>query len=98
MDYYQVKIRTAVHNDIEEFSDYIFRHSFNREIASKVSSKIYQTIFSLSFMPYRFEEYLEWYRRVILDWKYKIIYRVEEETKKVIIIRIFRTEFEESVI
>lgn len=98
MDYYQVKIRTAVHNDIESFSDYIFRHSFSREIANKISTKIYQTIFSLAFMPYRFEEYIEWYRRVILDWKYKIIYRVEEKNKKVIIIRIFRTELSESVI
>jgi plasmid stabilization system protein ParE len=43
-------------------------------------------------MPEMYQRYLGEYRRVIVDWKYKIIYKIDEEKKKVIIIRIVRSE------
>lgn len=90
--FYKIVIRDQVHKDIFELSDYIYRFSFSREIATKVYDDLYSAIFSLNFLPYRFEKYLTEYRRIIVDWNYKIIYKIEEENKKIIIIRVLRTQ------
>lgn len=90
--FYNIVIRDLVHEDINELSDYIYRFSFSEEIASKIYNDIYSAIFSLDFLPYRFEKYIWEYRRLIVNWNYKIIYKIEEKNKKVIIIRVFRNE------
>ncbi len=95
---YKVVIRDIANKDIEDLSDYVFRHSFDLEIAKKVSNRLYEAIFSLRIFPSRFEKYIKDYRRMILDWKYKIIYKIEEEKKKVVIVRIFRVELEGTMI
>jgi hypothetical protein len=61
-------------------------------VAQKVYDDLYASIFSLEFLPNRYEKYFGDYRRVIINGSYKMIYRVVEEEKKVIIIRIFRVE------
>lgn len=92
--FYKIEIPNLVHRDIEELSDYIFRFSFDINISKKVYDNLYKSIFSLDFMPNRFEKYIWEYRRIIVNWSYKILYRVDEENKKVIIIRVIRTEQE----
>lgn len=96
--FYNVVIRDAVHDDINDLSDYIFRFSFSREIAKKIYDDLYSNIFSLNFMPNRYEIYFWEYRRIIVKWSYKIIYKVDEKNKKVIIIRVFRVELENNSI
>jgi len=39
-----------------------------------------------------YQEYLWEYRRVIVKWSYKIIYKIDEENKKVIVVRVIRAE------
>lgn len=90
--FYKIVIRKAVYDDIFELSDYVFRTSFSIEIAKKIYDDLYACIFSLDFMPNRYEIYFWEYRRIILKWSYKIIYKVNEENKKVIIIRVMRVE------
>lgn len=90
--FYKIVIRDVVHEDIYELSEYVFRFSFSREISKKIYDDLYANIFSLDFMPNRYQVYFWEYRRIIVSWSYKIIYKVDEESKKVIIIRVFRTE------
>lgn len=90
--FYKIEIPNIVKNDIYNLSDYIYRFSFSKQIANKVYNDLYSAIFSLNFLPNRFEKSIWEYRRIIVDWNYKIFYRVDEENKKVIIIRVFRSE------
>lgn len=90
--FYKIEIPNIVHEDIYELSEYVFRFSFSREISKKIYDDLYANIFSLDFMPNRYQVYFWEYRRIIVNWSYKIIYKVDEESKKVIIIRVFRTE------
>jgi len=91
--FYNIEIPKIVHKDIFELTRlYIFRLSYSIEISQKIYDNLYSAIFSLDFMPYRNEIYYWEYRRIIVNWNYKIIYKVNEEDKKVIIIRIFRVE------
>lgn len=90
--FYKIVIRDVVHEDIYELSEYVFRFSFSREISKKIYDDLYANIFSLDFMPNRYQVYFWDYRRIIVNGSYKIIYKVDEESKKVIIIRVFRTE------
>ncbi len=88
---YKIIIRKAVFIDIDEITKYSFRFTFDKDISQNIQNKLFWAIYSLEFLPERFEEYNENYRRMIVDWKYKIIYRIEEKTKKVFIIRILKT-------
>lgn len=90
--FYKIVMRDAVHNDIFNLTEYIYRFSLSKQIANKVYNDLYSAIFSLNFLPNRFEKSIWEYRRLIVDWNYKIFYRVDEENKKVIIIRVLRSE------
>jgi len=90
--FYKIEIPNIVHNDIIELTDYVLRFSFSKEVAKKIYDNVYSSIFSLDFLPNRYEIYFWEYRRIILNWSYKIIYKVDEKEKKVIIIRVFRVE------
>jgi len=95
--FYNIEIPPIVILDIKELSDYIYRLSLNQEISRKIYDDLYKSIFSLNFLPYRFEKYIWEYRRIIVKWSYKIFYKIEEDNKKVIIIRVIRTEQETTI-
>lgn len=90
--FYKIEIPNIVIKDIHDLSDYIYRLSFSKEIANKVYDNLYSAIFSLDFLPYRYEKDVWDYRRIIVDWNYKIYYKIQEEYKKVIIIRVIRSQ------
>lgn len=92
--FYIIEMPPIVKNDIIELSDYIYRFSFNQEIAKRIYDDLYKAIFSLEFLPYRYETYIGEYRRIIVKWSYKIFYKIDEDNKKVIIIRVIRSEQE----
>ena len=96
--FYKIVIRDAVHDDINELSEYIFRFSFDINVSKKVYDNLYKAIFSLDFLPNRYEKYIWEYRRIIVNGSYKILYRVDEENQKVVIIRVIRSEQEENII
>ncbi|MCH2188410.1 type II toxin-antitoxin system RelE/ParE family toxin [Candidatus Gracilibacteria bacterium] len=78
--------------DIDELTDYIYRFSFDKNISQKIYDDLYKKILSLNFLPNRYEKYLGDYRRIIVNGNYKIFYKIDEENKKVIIVRVIRTE------
>lgn len=94
--FYKIEIPKVVENDISELSDYIYRFSYDKEIARKVYDELYKSIFSLDFLPNRYQKYIWEYRRIIVKWSYKIYYKIDEINSKVIIIRILRSEQEET--
>ncbi len=89
---YKVVIRNQVHDDIYEFADYIFRFSFSESISKNISDVIYEKINWLNFMPHMYQKVLWEYRVALVKKTYRIFYRVEEENKKVIIVRVIRTD------
>ena len=80
--FYKIEISNLAYKDILDLTTYIYEISYSYSIAKKIYDNLYQAIFSLEFMPYRFEKYIWEYRRLIVDWKYKIIYRIEEKKRK----------------
>lgn len=90
--FYRIVIRDEVHDDIFELSDYIYRMSYDSFVSKKIYDDLYKAIFSLDFLPNRHEKYIWEYRRIIVNGSYRVFYRVDEENKKVIIIRVIRAE------
>ena len=89
---YNIEISDNVRADINDLTDYIYRTSFSKIIAKKIHDELYRVIFSLNFMPEMYQKYLWEYRRVIVKWSYKIIYKIDEKNKKVIVVRVIRAE------
>ena len=89
---YNIEIPDNVRDDIDKLTDYIYKKSFSKTISKKIYDELYRVIFSLNFMPEMYQKYLWEYRRVIVKWSYKIIYKIDEENKKVIVIRVIRAE------
>ncbi len=94
---YTLQIKPQVYEDIFNITDYSFRFSFDKNISEKIKNKILGAIYSLEFFPNRFEIYKEKYRRTIVDGKYKIIYFVDEWTKKVIVLRVLVVKMKDSI-
>jgi plasmid stabilization system protein ParE len=92
MQNYYIEISPDVDNDIIELTDYIYRMSFSENIAWNLYNELYAKIYSLSFMPEMYQKVLWEYRVALVKKTYRIFYRVEEENKKVIIVRIIRTD------
>lgn len=90
--FYIVELKDEAKNDIFELTDYIFRFSFSQNISDKIYDEIYQKIFSLEFMPQMYQKVLWDYRVALVKKSYRIFYRIEEENKKVIIVRVIRTD------
>jgi hypothetical protein len=55
--FYNIEIPKIVHEDIKNFSDYIYRFSFNKDASEKLYNELYASLFSLDFLPYRYEIY-----------------------------------------
>jgi len=90
--FYKVEIPDFVKQDIDKLTNYIYNASFSKIIAKKIYNELYRVIFSLNFMPEMYQKYLWEYRRVIVKWSYKIIYKIDKKNKKVIIVRVIRAE------
>lgn len=90
--FYEIEIPPIVVNDIQELSDYIYRFSFDADMSRKIYDDLYKKIFSLNFLPNRYETYIWEYRRIIVQWSYKIFYKIDEDHRKIIIVRVLRSE------
>jgi len=90
--FYEVEISDLVYLDIKELTDYLYSVSYSKTLSDKLADELFRVIFSLNFMPQMYQEYLWEYRRVIVKWSYKIIYKIDEENKKVIVVRVIRAE------
>lgn len=89
MKIYSIDIKDEVHEFIYDYSDYVFRFSFNRELSLKIFNRFYEKIFSLKIFPNRFPMFNQKYRVFTIDKKFRVFYQVDDENKKVIINQIF---------
>ncbi len=89
---YKIVVRKEVHEDIFELADYILRFSFSVEIARNIKNNLYEKMSSLNFFPQKFQKVLWDYRVALVKKTYRIFYRIEEETKTVVIVRVIRTD------
>ena len=90
--FYKIEISDIVYSDIKELTDYLYSVSHSKILSDKLADELFKVIFSLNFMPEMYQKYLWEYRRVIVNGSYKIIYKIDEKNKKVIIIRVVRAE------
>lgn len=89
---YSIDITPKADEDIYEILEYIFMSSFNHGLVNEIRDSIYQKIYSLGFMPQKFQKVLWDYRGVIVKKSYRIFYRIDEKNKLVIIVRVLRSE------
>ena len=90
-DYY-IDVIPDAHEDILNLTEYIYRMSFDVSISEKIKNLIYEKIYTLNFMPWKFQKIL-WDYRVAMVWKkYKIFYRIDEKKKIVVVVRVLRSE------
>lgn len=89
MKEYKITFKREFREKVNEISDYIYRFYFNKEASIKFYNDIYQKVFSLKIFPYRFPIFNKNYRILNISKKYKIIYKIDEENDKVVILRIY---------
>jgi len=89
---YKIEISDLVYSDIKELTDYVYNNSYSRVLSDKLADDLFKAIFSLNFMPEMYQKYIWEYRRLIVKWSFKIIYKIDKENKKVIIMRVIRAE------
>lgn len=92
MENYYVDISPDVDDDIVELTDYIYRMSFSKSTAARIYNELYSKIYSLNFLPQMYQKVLWDYRVALVKKTYRIFYRIEEEDKKVIVVRVIRTD------
>jgi len=86
---YDIQIKKSVLHDLEEISDYIFRFSFSRETADKIYDKIMASIISLKIFPFSFPVFEDDFRVMTVDSKYRIFYKINDNSKVIIVQYIF---------
>lgn len=93
MDKYNVSILDTAVSDIEEITLYIRDELKNQKAAQDLADKIFESIERLSQFPYANSVYVPLrplkyeYRRAVID-NYLLFYRVDEEAKEVIVVRV----------
>jgi len=89
---YKIIFSEISKNDLNNISDIIFRFTFSKNITDNIYQKIITKIYSLQLFPYICTSYKE-YRIMLINKKYKVFYKVDENKK---IIKIYRILFSSS--
>lgn len=86
MDKYSVIVHDAVQAEIEQILFYYFDESKDITLIESISNTIYESIESLSYMPYRFQksDISENLRRLVIQ-RYRLVvyYSIEHQTVSV---------------
>ncbi|XVG95965.1 type II toxin-antitoxin system RelE/ParE family toxin [Eubacteriales bacterium KG127] len=96
MDHYKILVSEKYYMDLKEILHYISRDLSDPLAASTLLDKIEKTIFSLSTMPYRYsiidDSYLahKEFRKCLIK-NFIIFYKVDEESKTIMIHRILQS-------
>lgn len=89
---YKIIVTGTARTGMKEILDYLVKHA-SLEIANKVRKELNETIRSLKTMPSRngiehdISNEQTTYRR-ILKWSYKIVYTIEEDAIRVVVVDI----------
>ena len=57
--FYDIEIPRIVEDDIFDLTDYIYRFTFDKNVAKEIYDELYKNIFTLDFLPNRYEKYLK---------------------------------------
>ena len=93
MDKYEVYLSPKAYQDLDEIYEYICKNLLADEAADRTLSAIEHAILSLDYMPYRGAERRvgnyanKGYRQFFVN-NYIVVYRIEEESKSVIIVTV----------
>ena len=85
--YYKIKLSEYVENDISEISNNLYNISKSKNIARVYFDLLYAGIYSLNFLPERYQKYIGKYRSLNIKW-FKIFYEVKNTTNEVYIYRV----------
>lgn len=93
MDKYQVVLLSEAYKNIDEIYEYISKHFLEPETALNMVDSIEEAIFSLEHMPKRgaprrYGIYASKDYRQLFVKNYTIIYRVDDESKQVVIVAV----------
>lgn len=89
MKFYNIEFTQVFVDKVNEISDYIYRFYFNKESSLKVYNNIYKEVFWLRILPHRYPVFNKIYRVLNISKKYKVIFKIDEENEKVVILRIY---------
>lgn len=89
MKFYDIEFTQVFVDKVNEISNYIYKFYFNKESSVKIYNKIYKEVFWLKILPHRYPIFNKHYRVLNISWKYKIIFKIDEEMQKVVILRIY---------
>ena len=84
---YNIKILSIVDENLLNIFDYILENTYDIWISENIINHIYWAIYSLNFLPYRYQVVFENIRVINVKW-YKIFYEIDENKKTIIIYRI----------
>ena len=87
---YNIVIWNKANNEIIEIHNYISVD--NLEIADLVVERIYWTIDYFKIFPYLWKECWKFREFIEIKYKFRIVYEVNEEKNKIIIISIFKNK------
>ncbi len=79
---YKIKfLKTAVF-DLREISNYI---SLDNPLQSKIVLKnIYENIKYLEMFPFLWKEIKQWYREIIVKYRYKVVYNINKNNIEIV--------------
>jgi hypothetical protein len=63
---YSIELLDDTKSDLNIITDYIYRYTFSNEIVDKIYKDIVSAIYSLNIFPYRFAEYKDDIRIIII--------------------------------
>ena len=67
----------------------LLNQAYDSSISQKFISQIYSKMYALKILPHRCEEFWAWYRVFTINKQYRVIFRVDEENKQIIVVNIF---------
>ena len=85
--YYKIKLSEYIESDISEIVNNLYFLSKSKKISTTYFNLLYAWIYSLKFLPERYQKYIWKYRSLNIK-KYKIFYEVNNSTKEVYIYRV----------
>ena len=88
MKEYKISFKNLFFLDLQLIQDVVFRFTFSKTNTQNIIDWIYSSIFWLSLFPNRYIEYKYWFRTLIIKWKYKVFYKVNEEKQEIQVYRI----------
>jgi len=85
---YKIIFSEKSRDDLNDITNIIFKFTLSEDITDKIYKRIVEKIYSLQLFPHINVLYKD-YRVLLVNKKYKVFYKIDEEFKIVKVYRIF---------